>query len=132
FTWDKALAMNGNTAPYLQYAYARIRSILRKAKDEGASNIGPVAALSSVERELVLNLLWFPSIVEVVARTTRPHHLADYLFALATAFSGFYADHPVLKAEPAVRASRLQLCDAVAQTLARGLDLLGIEVIERM
>ncbi|HZS36817.1 MAG TPA: arginine--tRNA ligase [Polyangia bacterium] len=128
FTWDKALALTGNTAPYLQYAYARIRSILRKA---GAGPIGPVAALAPSERELVKRLLWFPDGVEQVTRA-RPHLLAEYLFELATAFSTFYAEHPVLKAEPAERASRLKLCELTAETLSRGLAILGIDVLERM
>jgi arginyl-tRNA synthetase len=128
FTWDKALALTGNTAPYLQYAYARIRSILRKA---AGAPVGPVAALAAPERELVKRLLWFPDAVEQVTRA-RPHLLAEYLFELATAFSTFYAEHPVLKAEPAERASRLRLCELTAETLQRGLAILGIDVLERM
>jgi arginyl-tRNA synthetase len=131
FTWDKALALNGNTAPYLQYAYARIRSIGRKA--EGAQ-AGPVAeSLSPVERELVKRILWFPSVLEQVAAALKPHLLCDYLFDLANQFSSFYDQSPVLKAETAeLRASRLALCDKVAVTLKTGLDLLGIEVLDRM
>ena len=131
FTWDKALSLTGNTAPYLQYAYARIRSILRKAKETGAES-GPIEALSPTERALVVKVLGFGDAVEQVARTARPHILCDYLFELAGAFSTFYTDHPVLKAEPPLRASRLQLCAIVAETLERGLELLGIEVLERM
>lgn len=131
FSWDKALSLTGNTAPYLQYAYARLRSILRKA-DAGGARPGTLGPLSPVERELALRLLWFPDAVEQVARTARPHLLTDYLFDLASAFSTFYTEHPVLKAEPAVRASRLTLTDQVGQTLRRGLELLGIDVLERM
>jgi arginyl-tRNA synthetase len=134
FSWDKALSLTGNTAPYLQYAYARIQSILRKAaaapSDEARP--GPIAALSPVERDLVLKLLWFPAAVEQAADTARPHGLCDYLFELANAFSGFYSTHPVLKADAATRAARLSLCDLVARTLRIGLDLLGIEVLDRM
>ena len=132
FTWDKALSLQGNTAPYLQYAYARIKSILRKAAADGAGEPGKVTAPTPVERALIMRLLGFPEAVEQVARSARPHVLADYLYELAGAFSTFYADHPVLKAEPAVRASRLRLCALVADTLQRGLALLGIEVLERM
>jgi arginyl-tRNA synthetase len=151
FTWDKALSLTGNTAPYLQYAYARIRSIVRKAGPPGTGfaaaqeepQAGDEAAETArsartihlgapVERELGKRLLTFPEVVELVGRSARPHHLCDYLFELAGAFSGFYAEQPVLKAEPAVRASRLALAELTARTLQRGLSLLGIEVLDRM
>jgi arginyl-tRNA synthetase len=137
FTWDKALALQGNTAPYLQYAYARIRSIVRKAgggaPSPTAGGEGATVILGSpVERDLARRLLGYPEAVESVGRTLRPHLLCDYLYDLSTAFSGFYADHPVLKAEPAVRASRLLLTDLVSRVLSHGLGLLGIEVLERM
>lgn len=131
FTWDKALALQGNTAPYLQYAYARIRSIQRKVAELGAVP-GPLGALEPTERALVMTLLRYPLAVEEVAMSSRPHALCDYLFALAGAFSSFYNELPVRDAEPAVRAARLTLCDRVATVLRRGLDLLGIEVVERM
>ena len=131
FTWDKALALNGNTAPYLQYAYARVRSILRKAAEQGAEP-GPVGALEPAERGLILALLRLPLAVRDVAETCRPHLLCDQLYQVATAFSTFYNECPVLKAEPAVRASRLTLTAAVADGLKAGLGLLGIEVLERM
>lgn len=131
FTWDKALALQGNTAPYLQYAYARIRSIQRKVAELGATP-GPLVALEPTERALVLALLKFPLAVEEVALSARPHALCDYLFALAGEFSSFYNELPVKDAEPAVRAARLTLCDRVATVLRQGLDLLGIEVVERM
>jgi len=131
FTWDKALALTGNTAPYLQYAYARIRSILRKAEADGFVP-GPLSDLSATERTLALHILGFDEAVETVAKSTRPHFLCDYLFALAQSYSTFYANSPVLKAEPAVRSSRLTLCATVAETLKRGLELLGIEVLEEM
>lgn len=132
FTWDKALSLQGNSGPYLQYAYARIRSIVRKAEAEGGASPGPVGELSPVERTLVLKLLAFPEMVEQVGKSARPHLLCDYLYDLAGAFSTFYADHPVLKAEPAVRAARLTLCNQVADTLRTGLGLLGIETLDRM
>ena len=131
FTWDKALALQGNTAPYLQYAYARIRSIQRKVAELGATP-GPLVALEPTERALVLALLKFPLAVEEVALSARPHALCDYLYALAGEFSSFYNELPVKDAEPAVRAARLTLCDRVATVLRQGLDLLGIEVVERM
>lgn len=131
FTWDKALSLTGNTAPYLQYAHARIRSMLRKAAAQGVA-AGSVGALTATERALVLELLGFPVAIEEVARSARPHVLCEYLFRLATVFSTFYNELPVLKAEPDVRASRLRLAELVSETLARGLELLGIEVLERM
>jgi arginyl-tRNA synthetase len=134
FTWDKALSLQGNTAAYLQYAYARIRSILRKAEAESQSRPSTIGrgGLEPTERALITRLLWFGNAVEQVARTTKPHVLSDYLFELATAFSTFYAAESVLKAEPEVRAARLALCDLTAQTLRVGLGLLGIEVLDRM
>jgi arginyl-tRNA synthetase len=132
FSWDKALALEGNTAPYLQYAYARIRSIARKGGEEAAPG-GEVVLGLPVERDLAKKILAYPEAVEQVARSLRPHLLCDYLFDLATAFSGFYAAAPVLKAEtPSLRASRLALTELTARVLRHGLDLLGIEVLERM
>jgi len=131
FTWDKALSLQGNTAPYLQYAYARIRSIQRKTAELGAT-AGPVVSLEPAERTLALALLRFPLVVEEVALSARPHALCDYLYALAGDFSTFYAAAPVKDAAPDVRAGRLTLCDLVASVLQRGLDLLGIGVVERM
>ena len=130
FTWDKALSLQGNTAPYLQYAYARVRSIVRKG-DEQVKR-APIVLGSAAERDLAKRLLAYPDAVEQVGRTLRPHILADYLYDLATAFSAFYADHPVLKADPSVRASRLLLTELVSRVLRDGLGLLGIEVLERM
>lgn len=142
FTWDRALSLQGNTAPYLQYAYARIRSILRKSEGEAAATQAKLPAdasaleeelrQSTIERDLAMRLLAYAEVVEQVGRSARPHHLCDYLFELATAFSTFYNEHPVLKAEPRVRAARLELTGLVAATLRHGLDLLGIEVLERM
>jgi arginyl-tRNA synthetase len=132
FTWDKALALTGNSGPYLQYACARVRSILRMAAEEDGAVAGPIGALEPEERALVLRLLAFPEAVESVARTAKPHTLCEYLFDLAGAYSTFYEKHPVRKAEPAVRASRLTLCSLTADTLQRGLGLLGIETLERM
>jgi len=132
FTWDKALALTGNSGPYLQYAYARIQSILRKAKAEGGGEPGAIGALEPAERALLTRLYDYGAAVEAVARETRPHLLCDYLYDVAGAFSTFYNEHPVLKAEPAVRASRLQLCALTARALRDGLGLLGIDVLDRM
>jgi len=136
FSWDRMLAMEGNTAPYLQYVYARICSIFRKADAESAASDWKQAAIEAnqpAERALVLKLLQFGSTVERVGRLLEPHHLCNYLFDLATAFSSFYENCPVLKAEDTTtRNSRLRLCDLTARVMQRGLGLLGIEVLERM
>ncbi len=131
FTWDKALALTGNTAPYLQYTHARICSILRKAADQELI-AGEVGALESAERALALRLLSFDEAVDEVSRTSRPHLLCDYLYELATAYSTFYNECPVLKSEGAARASRLRLCELTVAVLREGLMLLGIEAPERM
>jgi arginyl-tRNA synthetase len=132
FDWSRMLAFEGNTGPYLQYAHARLRSILRRAGD-------PVPPATSVrivarsERGLALSLLSFGSVVSEVAVTLEPHHLCTHLFTLASGLSTFYEECPVLKAATAAeRASRLVLCDLTARVIARGLDLLGIEAPERM
>ena len=129
FSWARMLAMDGNTAPYLQYAYARIRSIFRKAEDEP----GEVVVAHDAERALVLKLAQFPQVTAAVADRLEPHHLCTWLYELATSFSAFYENCPVLRADgQAQRRSRLALCDLTARALKQGLSLLGIEVIERM
>ena len=125
------LSFEGNTAPYLQYAYARVRSILRKAEEAGYAP-GAIVVKEPAERALVLRALAFDQAVVDVAETLRPHILCEYLYELAGAFSTFYRENQVLKAEPDVRASRLALSAMVAETLARGLEVLGIGVLERM
>jgi arginyl-tRNA synthetase len=132
FDWDRMLSFDGNTAPYLQYAHARIRSIFRKG---GSAIFSPEAirVAAEQERRLSLALLSFPSVVAEVADTLCPHKLCGYLYELATTFSGFYEACPVLKApSDEDRASRLALCDLTARILARGLELLGIAAPERM
>lgn len=131
FTWDKALALNGNSGPYLQYAYARMRSILRKGEAQGATP-GEISLVEASERALALALMGYPLAVAEVARSARPNVLCDQLYALAQAFSTFYAACPVLQSEPAVRASRLALVALTADVLRGGLELLGIETLERM
>jgi arginyl-tRNA synthetase len=134
FNWDKMLALNGNTAPYLQYAYARIRSIFRKA--EGTSNIEHRTSNIelSVPEEIALarQLLNFGLVLEAAAAEYRPNFICNYLYDLAGLFARFYESCPVLKADEASRASRLALCDLTARVLKQGLDALGIDSLERM
>jgi len=136
FDWDKMLAMNGNTGAYLQYAYARIQSIFRKGDltPEAVRSQRPAVFLSNpAERALGVRLLKLPETLELAASELKPNILTDYLFELANAFSTFFEECPVLKAEsPERRDSRLALCDLTARTLKFGLDLLGIGVIDRM
>ena len=127
------LALTGNTGPYLQYATARIRSIFRKAGLDPRDAAGPVRITEDAERALALALLGFGRSVHGAARAAEPHQLAGFLFELASVFTRFYEECPVLKAEdPAVRASRLALCALTLRTLVTGLGLLGIPVPERM
>jgi arginyl-tRNA synthetase len=136
FDWDKMLAMNGNTGAYLQYAYARIRSIFRKGgfTPEAVRLSRPEIVLTHpAERALAVRLLKLPETLELAASELKPNILTDYLFDLANTFSTFFEECPVLKAEsPERRDSRLALGDLTARTLKFGLNLLGIEVIDRM
>ena len=135
FSWDKMLALQGNTAPYLLYAYARIRSIFRKLEAESALRQAPGAIVLAHPAELALarHLLNFGLTLEAVAGEYRPNFLCNYLFELAGQFTGFYENCPVLKAEdPATRTSRLALCDLTARVLKLGLETLGIETVEQM
>lgn len=132
FDWNRMLAFDGNTAPYLQFAHARSRSILRKAGDARAS-AEAIAVATPEERALALALLGFGDAVSGVAESLQPHRLCTYLFDLATVTTSFLENCPVLKAEDdATRASRLALCDVASKVLARGLGLLGIEAPEAM
>jgi arginyl-tRNA synthetase len=133
FSWDKMLAFNGNTAPYLQYAYARIKSIFTKGGIQSAeSNLQDVALVAPEEVLLARHLLNFGLTLEAVAEEYRPNFLCNYLYELAGHFARFYENCPVLKAEPSERASRLVLCDLTARVLKQGLDVLGIETLEQM
>jgi arginyl-tRNA synthetase len=134
FCWDKMLALQGNTAPYLQYAYARIKSIFRKAEAESAIRNPQSAIALAVPEEVALakHLLNFGLTLEAVAEEYRPNFLCNYLFELAGKFTSFYENCPVLKAEDAVRGSRLALCDLSARVLKQGLETLGIETVEQM
>jgi arginyl-tRNA synthetase len=149
FSYDKMLAMNGNTATYMQYAHARVRSIFARGQASGAASTRRAEANSPghplqtapeppslshpAERALALELLRFAEALDNVVADYRPNHLTNYLFALANRYSTFYEECPVLKAEtPELRRNRLALCDLTARTLRQGLNLLGIEVVEKM
>jgi len=149
FSWDKMLALNGNTAPYLLYAYSRIRSIFRKnvgqaspdASGSSSSALGtkqsetgetPVLLSASEEISLAKHLLNFGQTLEAVADEFRPNFLCNYLYELAGKFTSFYEKCPVLKSEGVTRESRLLLCDLTAKVLKQGLNTLGIETLEQM
>jgi len=131
FSWDKMLALQGNTAPYLQNAYVRIRSIFRKA-GESAPKTDKFVLNESAEITLAKRLCQFAEIVPQVLNDFRPNVLANYLFELADGFHAFYEACPVLRSDEPVRGSRLALCDLTGRILQRGLDLLGIKVPEKM
>jgi arginyl-tRNA synthetase len=144
FSWDKMLALQGNTAPYLQYAYTRIKSIFRRGElhepqklENGDSQSSPlrngdISLSTPEEMALAKHLLNFGLTLEAVAEEYRPNFLCNYLFELAGRFTAFYENCPVLKADPAVRDSRLALCDLTARVLKQGLETLGIETVEQM
>jgi len=152
FDWDRMISFRGNTGPYLQYATARIRSIFRRADGTGAGGAGAggtgaaggasadtaarqagVAVAAGPERALALRLLSFGAMVTQLGETAEPHRLCGYLFDVASLFTTFYEECPVLKAEPeSLRVSRLALCALTLDVLTRGLDLLGVPVPERM
>jgi arginyl-tRNA synthetase len=131
FSWDRMLSLQGNTAPYLQNAYVRIRSIFRKA-GEPAPKIDKFILGDPAEVGLAKRLCQFAEIVPQVLNDFRPNILANYLFELANSFHTFYEACPVLKSEEPARSSRLALCDLTGRVLQRGLDLLGIKVPEKM
>ena len=131
FSWDKMLSLQGNTAPYLQNGYVRIRSIFRKA-GESAPKIDELTLGSSAEITLAKRLCQFAEIVPQVLNDFRLNILANYLFEVANSFHAFYEACPVLKSEEPARSSRLALCDLTGRVLHRGLDLLGIKVPEKM
>ncbi|HEU5119304.1 MAG TPA: arginine--tRNA ligase [Isosphaeraceae bacterium] len=136
FDFEKMMALNGNTATYMQYAYARIRSIFRRGNVDPATVRArkPAILLSQpAERALALGILRLPETLQLAASELKPNIVTDYLFSLANAFSTFFEECPVLKAESDERRdSRLALCDLTARTLKLGLGLLGIDVVERM
>src|SRR6266567_1197859 len=140
FDWDRMISFRGNTGPYLQYATARIRSIFRRADGEAAASPGAaatrtagIAITAGPERALALKLLGFGAVLTNVGKTAEPHRLCTYLFDVASLFTTFYEECPVLKAEPAsLRVSRLALCALTLDVLTLGLTLLGVPIPERM
>ena len=130
FDWDAMLSFEGNTAPYLQYAYTRVQSVFRKAGEWDAT--APTVLTEPLEKQLAAELLKFEDVLQSVADTAYPHYLAAYLYQTATLFSRFYEACPILKAEGATRNSRLQLAKLTGDTLKQGLDLLGIDVLDVM
>ena len=125
FSWDKALALEGNSGPYLQYAYARVCSLMEKAATDGKS--GDFAISTPSEKQLALQLLEFPGAVVRAAEAYKPSVLADYLFQTAQLYSSFYQNSPILKSEENVKNARLRLCALFGEVLKTGLHLLGIE-----
>jgi arginyl-tRNA synthetase len=133
FDWDRMLAAEGNTGPYLQYALVRIRSIFRKLEQQGGTAAGEIRIQHERERALALSLIGFEAAVLAVANSLEPHKLCGFLYDLAGAFSAFWVECPVLSAEnPETRASRLALSRLTGRVLEQGLSLLGIEAPERM
>jgi arginyl-tRNA synthetase len=142
FDWDRMISFRGNTGPYLQYATARIKSIFRRAGEAGQAETGQaeagarrsgVAITAGPERALALRLLDFGAMVTQLGETAEPHRLCAYLFDVASLFTTFYEECPVLKAEPAsLRASRLALCALTLDALTLGLTLLGVPIPDRM
>ena len=131
FDWSSMLSFEGNTAPYLMYAYARIRSILRK-QDSGLESLRITSVPESAERNLLLKIMQLPEVVDMVARDCYPNLLCNYLYELAGLFMRFYESCPILKADAQLRDSRLALSALTATALKQGLDLLGIETLEKM
>jgi arginyl-tRNA synthetase len=134
FDWDQMLSFEGNTAPYLQYAYSRIRSVFRRGdvQPDALDTPARVEMSTPEERGLAVMLVRFQEVLEQVATEACPHFLCAYLYELASAFTRFYEACPILTADEPLRASRLFLADRTATTLEQGLGLLGIETMERM
>ncbi len=132
FSWDKALSLEGNSGPYLQYACARISTLLDKAKEAGVAGDGAFLFPTPYERQLSLHILEFPGAVFRAAQAYKPSILADYLFQTAQLYSSFYQNAPVLKSDEETRASRVRLCRLTGRVLKAGLHLLGIETPERI
>ena len=131
FNWDKALALEGNSGPYLQYAHARVCSLMEKAGNPDVAGYSFNIASQS-EKLLALQLLKFGDTVRKAGENYKPSLLADYLFQTAQIYSSFYQQNPILKSEPDVRDARLKLCALFGKVLAKGLDLLGIAAPNRI
>ena len=133
FSWDKALALEGNSGPYLQYAYARVCSLMGKAEIDSEGLAAVEFSLSApLEKRLALQLLEFPGAVARAADAYKPSVLADYLFQTAQLYSSFYQNSPILKSPEPVRSARLKLCALFGEILKTGLGLLGIATPERI
>ncbi|MDP0107682.1 arginine--tRNA ligase [Glaesserella parasuis] len=132
FDWDNMLSFEGNTAPYMQYAYTRVRSIFSRAGIDPNSLTANIVLIDEKERNLAIKLLQFEEAVTVVAKDGTPHVLCQYLYELAGIFSSFYEAYPILNAEESIKQSRLKLAHLTAKTLKQGLDLLGIKTVEKM
>ncbi|MER7419066.1 arginine--tRNA ligase [Micromonospora peucetia] len=132
FDWKRMLSFDGNTAPYLQYARARILSIFRRGNVAPAKDLAAIRVSEHAERALAIELLAFEGVIADVAESLEFHRLATYLYGLATTFTSFYEKCPVLRAEDGERDNRLALCDLTARVLERGLGLLGIGAPDRM
>ncbi|MDP6544378.1 MAG: arginine--tRNA ligase [Phycisphaerae bacterium] len=133
FSWDKMLSLVGNTAPYMQYAYARVKSIFRKADMDESQAVGEIVLTEPAETNLAVKLVQLPETVQAVADECLPNLLCSYLFDLGGAFMTFYEACPVLKADdPTARTSRLMLCLLTARTIKTGLGMLGIDTLEQM
>lgn len=132
FDWDNMLSFEGNTAPYMQYAYTRVRSIFSRAGIDPNSLTGNIVLTDEKELNLAIKLLQFEEAVMVVAKDGTPHVLCQYLYELAGIFSSFYEAYPILNAEESIKQSRLKLAHLTAKTLKQGLDLLGIKTVEKM
>ncbi|ADZ92952.1 arginine--tRNA ligase [Marinomonas mediterranea] len=132
FNWDTMLSFEGNTAPYLQYAYSRVASIVRNADIDAAALQGDISVIEDQERALAVKLVQFEEAIQQVGNDGMPHFLCAYLYELAGTFMSFYEACPILKADEEVKNSRLQLALNTASTLKLGLSLLGIETLERM
>jgi len=134
FDWDTMLSFEGNTAPYLQYAYTRVMSIFRKADQDMQSYQAKILVASSQEHDLVVKLMQFDEVLESVSKEATPHIMCTYLYEVASLFMRFYEANPVLKSEVSDtdRNSRLGLCALSAKTLKSGLGILGIDTLEAM
>ncbi|MBM6552060.1 arginine--tRNA ligase [Marinomonas ostreistagni] len=132
FNWDNMLSFEGNTAPYLLYAYSRVASIVRRSEMDVANFQAPIHVVEDQERALAVKLCQFEEAIQQVIHDGMPHFLCAYLYELAGIFMSFYEACPILNAEDEVKFSRLQLALNTASTLKQGLELLGIETLERM